>query len=502
MRVLASRNASAIVRQFEGNANVTWTGRASGLTGLYVGADTIGLLLNASFLSRSTSFAIANATQEILAVSDRSATVNSSFDFTGQSPIYGNFNGTVRAQDSLVYSATSGGWLISQEIWNFTTFNAQYLLRGYSCSGPSCPAFVQAMAISADGNFLAAGAYQNSGYGSVYLVSLQKQAQGVLWRSPTDTTIWTVAISSNGSYVAAGGFVPGDPHGHGEVYLFNKEGRLLWNVSAGSKPRMVGVAIAANGSRVSADYGNGIIYLDTKGEVLWNRTFPQGGASSNFAMSSDAKFIAYTDENVTMQSSASLGWGVFYLDSQGRQLWSYSEAHVGIAFVTMSSDGSHVVASSRLVYNGSVFYFDGRSGAIMWQYPFFPENGIADYMSLAMSADGSYLASGGPASGVLGFDSSGKVLWEGRVGGFGEPAFVLETGSFVLMYGPNGNEVQLLRYNGTLAAPYGFESLSALAGSPNGSVWVAAGGQITKAGGCATLHLFDGPTAIPSMSLC
>ena len=54
LRVLASRNASTILRHFEGNANVTWTGRASGLTGIYVGVNTIGLLLNASFLTRST----------------------------------------------------------------------------------------------------------------------------------------------------------------------------------------------------------------------------------------------------------------------------------------------------------------------------------------------------------------------------------------------------------------------------------------------------------------
>ena len=152
------------------------------------------------------------------------------------------------------------------------------------------------------------------------------------------------------------------------------------------------------------------------------------------------------------------------------------------------------------MYNGSVFFFDGRNGAVIWQYPFFPESGIADFMSLAMSADGLHVASGGPASGVLTFDSSGKVLWAGSVGGFGEPVFVLEADSLVLMYQPSGTEVELVRYNGTQVAS--FEGVSAMAGSPVSASWAAAGGQITKAGSCATLRLFDGPTELPSMRLC
>ena len=503
MNGLASRNVQAVVSQFEGNANVTWTGRANGLTGLYVGTTDIGLLLNA-FLGKATFLAFANETQQIAVASSRLATVNSSFSFSGQSSTFGNFSGAVRAQDSLAYTATTGEWLISQEIWNFSSFNVQFQFGYTACTGPSCPQFVQAMAISRDGNYLAAGTYENSGFGSVYLVSTQGKAPGVLWRSvTTNTVIWSVAISGNGSYVAAAGFArPGDPHGNGRVYLFNSQGRLLWNVSAGSEPRAVWVAIAANGSRVAADYGSGIIYLDTGGKILWNQTFPQGGVSSNFAMSSDAKFIAYTAENSTVPDSASLGWGVFYLNSHGSQLWSHAEPHVGIAFVQMSSDGSNVAVSSRFHYNGTVFYFDGRSGAIIWQFPFYPEGGIADYMSLAMSSDGSYTASGGPSSGILVFDSSGKVLWEGSVAGFGEPVFVLEGASFVLTYQPSGNHFQLVRYDGTAIASFNVESVSAFAHPPRGSFWAAAGGVISNAGGCATLHLFEGSTELPSLELC
>ncbi len=505
MQLLASRNVSALVSQFDRRANVTWTGQTMGLTGIYIGAPNIRLLLNA-FLGRATSLNFANATQTIMAASNQSAIVNSSFRFTGQSQIYGNFTGTVRAQDLLVYSRAASAWQIAEEIWNFLSFDVQYPVGNYyACSGPSCPQYVQDMAISEDGKFLAAGTYQVSGYGSVYLVSLQNQSRGVVWKSPTDTTIWSVAISSNGSYVAAGGFVPGNPqHGHGEVYLFDKEGKLSWKFSAGSSPRMVKVAIAANGSRVVADYGSGIIYLDAEGKVLWNQTLPQGRVSSDFAVSSDGKSIAYTEEkdNATIQVGAGPGWGIFDLDSQGRQLWSYTENRVGVSFVKMSSDGSRVVVSSRLVSNGSLLYFDGRNGALIWKYPFYPENGIAPYMSLAMSSDGSYIASGGPSSGILVIDSTGKVLWEGSVGGFGEPVLLLKAHSLILTYQPSGEDFQLVRYNGTLIASLNIQAGSVFARSSDGSVWAVAGGLISNAGGCATVHLFNGSAPLPSIELC
>jgi len=494
-----------MVIQYERGASVVWTGQAPGLVGTYNGTADISLLFNASFFgARSTALTIGNVTRTIQIASGGSAVVNSSFTFLGESTILGNFSGSVSAIDSYVYSAASGSWLVSQETWNFRSFNVQYPMGYAPCAGPSCPRFVQAMAFSEDGNYLAAGTYENSGYGSVYVVAMQGKTPSVVWKSVTvNTVIWSVAISANGSYVAAAGFAhPGDKHGNGRVYLFDREGRLLWNVSAGSEPRAVRVAIAANGSRVAADSFSGIIYLNTRGDVLWNRTFPQGGFSYSFTTSRDARFMAYADGNISLPGSAGQGWGVFCLNSQGHQLWAYTEDHGGgDSFVQMSSDGSRVAVSSRTVNNGTVFYFDGRSGSVIWQYPFYPENGIMNVMSLVASPDGSYIASGGPSSGILGLDSTGHVLWEGRVGGFGEPVLVLAKASLVLLYQPSGNEYELVTYNGTAVSSYNLNAVSAFAGSPGGSIWVAAGGVIS-ASGCLVLDFYDGSTALSSTQLC
>ncbi len=128
MLFISSRNASAIERQYEANATVTWSGKnnAGGLAGFYNGTKDIFLLMNASFVGRGGSFALGNVTHSLVATSDDSAIVNSSFAFLGQNDLFpGNFNGTVSAQDSYVYSAANGGWLISQVMWNFLSFNAR-----------------------------------------------------------------------------------------------------------------------------------------------------------------------------------------------------------------------------------------------------------------------------------------------------------------------------------------------------------------------------------------
>ena len=506
MRLLASRNTSAMIGQYEGNASIIWTGETSGLGGIYNGTQDIVQLFNTNFFGpKAITLTIGNVTQTILAASGESAVVNSSFSFLGESSLQGNFSGSVSAMDTYVYSAASGSWLISQETWDFHNYNVQFPFAYIGCTGPSCPQSVQDMAFSEDDNYMAAGMYGSSGFGSVYLVSMQGQTPSVVWKSvTTNTVIWSVAISANGSYVAAAGFAnPGDKHGNGRVYLFDKEGRLLWNVSAGSEPRMVWVATPSDGSRVAADYGSGIIYLDAAGDVLWNHTFPQGGFSYSFATSSDARFMAYADDNITLPGGAGQGWGVFYLNSQGNQFWNYTENQAGgDSFVQMSSDGSYVAASSQRFYNGSLYFFDGRNGSLLWSHPFITSTGIANYNSLAMSQDGAYVAFGGPSTGVSLSESTGKTIWQGPVDGFGEPVLMLENASLVLLYQPSGNEFQLVRFNGTAVASSNINDVSAFAGSPNGPVWVAAGGEASASGGCAVLDFYGGSTTLPSMQLC
>lgn len=130
--VLSSRNASAIVGQYEENASVTWTGNVGGLQGIYNGTKVIFLLMNASFIGGAESFSIGNATHTIVDISNDSALINSSFDISGTNYTFwlggpvARFNGTVSAQDFYVYSPSRDVWLISTETWNFVSTDLEY----------------------------------------------------------------------------------------------------------------------------------------------------------------------------------------------------------------------------------------------------------------------------------------------------------------------------------------------------------------------------------------
>lgn len=129
MLALSSRNASAIASQYSQDANITWLGRSTvGILGDYNGSQNILLLMRVGFITHGSSFLLGNVTYQLESVSGNSALVNSSFAFIGQKSYFGtgyigNINGTVSAQDFFTL-ATNGSWLISQEMWNFTSFNS------------------------------------------------------------------------------------------------------------------------------------------------------------------------------------------------------------------------------------------------------------------------------------------------------------------------------------------------------------------------------------------
>ena len=131
---LSSRNASAVLSQYEENATIVWTGMTQGLSGNYTSRAALTALFTTffhDFSSRNASiaFVIGNVTRTLGATEGLAVVVNSTFDFAGHSDVYGNFFGTVWAQDRYVYSAEAGTWLISLEAWDFKSFNIQFTVN-------------------------------------------------------------------------------------------------------------------------------------------------------------------------------------------------------------------------------------------------------------------------------------------------------------------------------------------------------------------------------------
>jgi len=91
----------------------------------------------------------------------------------------------------------------ANSIWSYTTGDGLY-----------------SVAISSDGQYIAAGGWDNK----TYLFS--KDSSTPLWNYTTGGWVRSVAISSDGQYIAVGS---GTPFNDGNLYLFNKTSSTpLW----------------------------------------------------------------------------------------------------------------------------------------------------------------------------------------------------------------------------------------------------------------------------------
>ncbi|MDA4120564.1 MAG: hypothetical protein OK413_00465, partial [Thaumarchaeota archaeon] len=397
-----------------------------------------------------------------------------------------------------LYTYVSGrGWLISSETWDFKSFNVEYsVFMEPPFYLPSPILKIGAASFSDDGEYLAAGSSDsNQQNGSVYLISLKPGAEGELWdRNTNNSAISSVAVSDNGTYVAAGGYWTGMVYGSGMVYLFNKVGNMLWNYSTGTSA-VWQVSILPNGSGILAGDERGLIYFNDAGHVLWNYTFPYQGSSTRFAVSGNGQYIVVAVQNMLLPNETNFRWGVFYLNSSGHVLWSYTGDYSGVNYVQMSNNGQDVAVGTLVNgYNGSVYYFNGMNGRVLWK-----EQAYTAVQPLLMSVDGSHLASGGNV-GVLLFNSKGNVLWNRTTG---QPLGFIQGDPFVVVseFSSCPNLV-LVGYDGTTVLTIEVEHLTSVDFSQTNSEWVAFEGSIAGDGQCGAADLFNGTTGLYSVPIC
>jgi len=169
----------------------------------------------------------------------------------------------------------------------------------------------------------------------------------------------SVAVSSDGSYIAAGNY--------GEVYFFNREGKLLWSYGTGDS--VISVAVSSDGSYIAAG-SDKVYFFNREGRLLWSYKIDHDVDS--VAVSSDGSYIAAGSDKV------------YFFNREGRLLWSYKTDH-NVNSVAVSSDGSYIAAGSM---DDKVYFFN-REGKLLWSY-----GTGSDVWSVAVSSDGSYIAAG------------------------------------------------------------------------------------------------------------
>lgn len=205
--------------------------------------------------------------------------------------------------------------------------------------------------------------------------------------------VWSVAISSDGQYVAAGGW----DHTRRVSLFSRKSGTPLWNYSTGLGVKSV--AVSSDGQYIASGSDDRRLYLFNRisGTPLWNST--QDGFVETVAISSDSQYV--------VAGSADSYISYFKRDNPTR-LWRQFVYGLPLS-VAISSNGQYIVAGSGGPTAYGIYLFDGDNQTV-WSYPT-----SSKVETVAISHDGQYIV-GGDHHAIYMFKRDSKIpIWICRV---------------------------------------------------------------------------------------
>ena len=147
----------------------------------------------------------------------------------------------------------------------------------------------------------------------------------------------SVAITYDGDYIVA--------REGNNIYLFNKEGEVLWNYKiedAINPPLLASVSITSDGTYIAAGGEDGKVHiLSNEGMLL--RTFITGSVSKidDVAVTPDGNYIAAGSQTA-----------VYLFNKEGEVLWKYNTNGLirqlpFFASISVTSDGNYIAATIR-----------------------------------------------------------------------------------------------------------------------------------------------------------
>jgi len=253
------------------------------------------------------------------------------------------------------------------------------------------------VAISADGKYVAGSLLDK-------LFFFNRDSNVPLWRADISGGVIGIAISEHGEYVAVGG--------GSKAYFFNKKGNKLWEYEPSHDGYDHGgnfyrPAITPDGRYVSVSTGcpDRRAYLfSTKGDLLFrSERLTRDSPVHKSDISEDGNYIVYSLDH-------SQGNPVVMLfDKDQNNLWSFSSQSDSTArAVSISEDGNYVAAGTSA---GNIYFFSKDSAVPLWS---FSEKGSFSHIGeVKLNSDGSLLAAGGAAKKVYMFSKESNVpLWE------------------------------------------------------------------------------------------
>ncbi len=203
---------------------------------------------------------------------------------------------------------------------------------------------VRCVAVSQDGSYIAAGGIE----GKVSLFNSQTiDRKTTVWKYHTGESIDSIALSADGSYISVavtGYFKYG-------VYLFSRENdNPLWR----SPIEADSVAISADGSSIVAvnhlyPADEIFIFSQESNTPLWSYT--TDNLVSSISLSHDGSYLAI---GTTYENKGEV---YFFRKEGGTPLWSYQTTN-GVNSISISSNGSTIVVGS----GDTVYLFSVNDG--------------------------------------------------------------------------------------------------------------------------------------------
>jgi hypothetical protein len=317
------------------------------------------------------------------------------------------------------------------------------------------PGTVNSVALSSDGSYAAAGIQTGNSGGMVDLIG---KNGSVLWSLTVDRAIASVGISSDGQSVVAGGWQiapgPAGAYTAGRIYMLGQGGSLLWNYSTGTDP-VFHVVISRNGAFVAADCGSGVLYFNSTGSLLWQHSVGVG----DVAMSADgARIVASTFDGA-----------LYAFGRAGDILWNRNFTGT-LESVAVSSDGRYEAVGPGPNGNSATFFLLDENGSNVWRRDL---NSLL--LSAAISSDDSHVTIG-TNSGALNFDSQGDLQWNVSLDGPSLVAISSDASKSFLGLWSGNPMLSVFSATGTMSWSYGTSQAHEVAVSADGSALAVAAG--------------------------
>jgi WD40 repeat protein len=333
--------------------------------------------------------------------------------------------------------------------------------------------------MSGNGNFVIAGSDTGT-------LRMYDRSGKILWTvTNPNTSVYGVAISADGRYIAASFSDPTKPADENEwqVRFFDRSGNLLWTYA--NESAVFTLAITSGSNPNVAVGGSYVTLLDGTGHLVSSQPSGFSGAVWDVTSSGDGKFIA---------TAVDFGWKtrkgeIVVMDRNGSTVVKFPTAYQAHAVRT---DRNGVFFTAIDDYRVYTFF---RNGTPAWNFSSSPP-----FRGLAMTPDGTSIVAASQYF-VRFFNKTGSQIWNYQTRGYFYDAGISDDGATVIAVGDDG--VYVFERNGDIRWKYPTQDFVAdVSVSDNGDYFVAGtSGQVMffSGQGNATVPEPVQPTGIPSI---